>query len=62
MKIAVLIKIAKLPYILNDFHAYDEMAHPFILHTPYGELTKEYEVINYIINESKELSKKNKEK
>ena len=31
MKIAVLIKIANLPYILKDLHIDNEIAHPYIL-------------------------------
>ena len=36
MKIAVLIKISNLPFILQDLHVFDEIAHPYILYTPYG--------------------------
>jgi hypothetical protein len=48
MKIIVLIKTSKLNYCLEETVS-DEL-YPFYLKTEKGELKKEYEIINYIVN------------
>ena len=40
MKIAVLIKIARLPYILDDTSINEEAPYSYVLQTQQGELTK----------------------
>jgi hypothetical protein len=50
MKIVVLIKISKLKYELEEMV---ESQQPFYLKTEKGELHKEYEIIYFIINESR---------
>lgn len=53
-KIATLIRMANIRYLTETTN--EDGAGPHILHTPYGELSNEYEIIYYIINESRELS------
>ena len=53
-KIATLIRMANLNYDTETTN--EDGASPHCLHTPYGELSNEYEIIYYIINESKELN------
>lgn len=49
-KIAVLIRFARLQYTMEEVN--DAETKPHIIRTPWGELTEEYEIINYVINDS----------
>jgi hypothetical protein len=54
-KIATLLKMARLNCEIEE--TIEEAGAAHILHTPSGELCKEYEIINYIIGQSRELSR-----
>lgn len=45
-----LIKFSKLNYLLEEVS--ETEGRPFLLRTPQGELTEEYEIIGFIINDS----------
>lgn len=49
-KMVTLIKFSKLNYFLEEVT--DAEAKPFLLRTPQGELSDEYEIIGYIVNDS----------
>jgi hypothetical protein len=49
-KMVTLIKFSKLSYFLEEIT--DAESKPFLLRTPQGELYDEYEIINYIVNDS----------
>jgi hypothetical protein len=49
-KIVTLIKFSKLNYLVEEVT--DTEAKPFLLRSPQGELTDEYEIIAYIVNDS----------
>jgi len=50
LKIVTLIKFSKLNYSLEEVS--ESEAKPFLLRTPQGELTEEYEIIGFIVNDS----------
>lgn len=49
-KMVTLIKFSKLNYLLEEVS--ETEGRPFLLRTPQGELTEEYEIIGFIINDS----------
>ena len=50
-KIATLIRMANIRYLTETTN--EDGAGPHCLQTPYGELSNEYEIIYYIINEAR---------
>ena len=50
LKILTLIKFSKLPYIVEELT--EVQSRPLVLRTGQGELSDEYEIVGYVVNDA----------